>query len=119
MADNEPTISMAGINAPPLYRLVEDGDKTVIMTADTNTPMWVIDGKIGGDTVEVMTTAQRMATTPEAGQLIFDSGLNQLFVGDGTTVGGVAVSGDIPEFLVLGEWTDEMEDVYNVGDWTR
>ena len=22
MADNEPTISMAGINAPPLYRLV-------------------------------------------------------------------------------------------------
>ena len=93
MADNEPTISMAGINAPPLYRLVEDGDKTVIVTADTNTPMWVINGKIGGDTVETMTTEERTAITPEAGQLIYDTTLGLLFVGDGSTVGGTAVGG--------------------------
>lgn len=92
MADNEPTISMAGINAPPLYRLVEDGDKTVIMTADTNTPMWVIDGKIGGGGVEVMTTAERTAITPEAGQLIYDTDTDMLYVGDGITAGGNAVS---------------------------
>lgn len=145
MADNEPTISMAGINAPPLYRLVEDGDKTVIVTADTNTPMWVINGKIAGGGVEVMATDERMSITPEAGDLIYDTDIGSLFVGDGVTAGGVEVSGSEDEIAALnarltvaeediliikgggtpiqgsyslGDWTPDFEDVVQFGGWT-
>ena len=86
----ETTISMAGINAPPLYRLVEDGGKTVIVTADTNTPMWVINGDIAGG-AKPMTTAERTAITPSEGELIYDTDLGAVYVGDGVTPGGVAI----------------------------
>ncbi len=60
------------------------------MTADTNTPMWVINGKIGG--VQNMTTAERTAITPDAGTLIYDTDEGRLYVGDGSTVGGVPIA---------------------------
>lgn len=116
---DEITISDSSTGAPR-FRATEEGDNTVIRDYATNAPRFVLDGKIGGGGVTVMTTVERIAITPEAGQLIFDCGLNQLFVGDGTTVGGVEVSGGgIPSILSLGDWTDEMEDVYEIGDWTR
>ena len=37
-------------------------------------------------------TAQRLAITPDEGELIYDSQTKQLYAGDGTTVGGVLVS---------------------------
>ena len=39
-----------------------------------------------------MTTAQRTATTPAAGTLIYDTDLEMLYVGDGTTAGGNVIS---------------------------
>ncbi len=44
-----------------------------------------------------ITTADRMGITPDARELIYDTDLNQVFYGDGTTVGGVPIitsSGD-------------------------
>jgi len=51
---------------------------------------WVVISGEGGN-ASVMTTAQRMAITPSQGQLIYDSDNGTLYVGDGLTVGGVAV----------------------------
>ena len=39
------------------------------------------------------TTAQRLALTPNNKDLVYDTDLKQLFIGDGTTVGGIAVGG--------------------------
>ncbi|MCC6681506.1 MAG: hypothetical protein IT445_11450 [Phycisphaeraceae bacterium] len=53
-----------------------------------------------------MTTAQREAITPDEGVPVWDSDLAQLFVGDGETVGGVAVGGgtsEPPYHLVLAD----------------
>jgi len=41
--------------------------------------------------MKIMTTAQRTAITPEAGQVIYDSTLGQLFLGDGFTPGGTLI----------------------------
>ena len=38
-----------------------------------------------------MTTDERLAFTPQAGYLIWDSTIQQLFVGDGYTPGGVVI----------------------------
>ena len=118
MADNT-TISAYDISAPPMFRLVESGDSTIIQDYATSTPLWRVNGKIGGG-VEVMTHDERIRIIPAAGDLIYDTSDHNLYVGDGHTPGGIAVSGGtVPEFLVLGEWTDEDEDIYVVGDWTR
>jgi len=144
MANDETTISLFGVNAPPLYRMVTEDDETVIKTYDTNTPMWKINGDIGGG-VEVMTTAERLATTPAAGDLIYDTDIGSLFVGDGVTAGGVEVSGSEDEIAALnarltvaeediliikgggtpiqgsyslGDWTPDFEDVVQFGGWT-
>jgi hypothetical protein len=39
------------------------------------------------------TTAERLTITPLVGELILDTSTNQLYVGDGTTIGGVIVTG--------------------------
>lgn len=44
-------------------------------------------------TATPMTTAARTATTPAAGALIWDTDLETLFIGDGSTAGGVAIQG--------------------------
>jgi hypothetical protein len=40
-----------------------------------------------------MTSAERMADVLEAGKLVWDTDLQLLYVGDGTTLGGVLVEG--------------------------
>lgn len=37
------------------------------------------------------TSTQRLGSTPAAGQAVLDTTLNQWFVGDGSTVGGISV----------------------------
>lgn len=90
MSDENTTINSAVTNVPN-YRLVEDGDKTWIVNAVTGVKEFYVDGKIGGDTVETMKTAERTAITPEAGQLIYDTDEGALYVGDGVTAGGIPV----------------------------
>ena len=90
MAD-EITISNFGVNAPPLYRMTVEDGSIVIRTYDTNYPLYRIDGDLAGG-AKPMTTAERTATTPELGQLIWDTDLEMLYAGDGETAGGVQVS---------------------------
>lgn len=163
---DETTISDYATNSPPLFRLTQEGDYTIIRAYDTNYPLWRVDGNIGGgvevmtrsqrlsitpsdgqliyDTTEdelyvgngrtpggvlvsgsgkidVMTTTQRMSYTPSSGDLVFDSTEGKLYIGDGHTTGGIPVGADVPALLAMGDWTDELEDVYTPGDgvWTR
>lgn len=51
------------------------------------------------------TDAERAAITPAAGEPIFTTDTRNLYVGDGTTQGGIRVSGDIPDSL------DDLSDV--------
>lgn len=67
------------------------------VTKLTECPMWP-DGPCGGggggpSTAKNMTSAERMAITPKAGELIWDTDLKLLYVGDGATIGGVLVEG--------------------------
>lgn len=50
------------------------------------------------------TTAKRLAYTPAAGELIYDTELNKIFIGDGATPGGVSILADvnIPVFSASG-----------------
>lgn len=94
----------------------------------------------GGGGVKVMTTEERMATTPAAGALIYDSTDENLYVGDGVTVGGTPVSNSELETRVdaletavgiieeggevvqggffCGDWTDENTGAIIFGAWT-
>lgn len=92
MSDNEVIISDANVRNAPVYRLVASGGKTHICEYATNAPVYVIDGEISGG-AQVMTTEERLATTPDEGKLIYDSELEAMFVGDGVTPGGVLVGG--------------------------
>ena len=170
---DETTVNSA-INGRTILRAEVSDGKTYIRDAITNRIVFYIEGVIGGG-VEVMTTAERTAIVPDEGQLIYDSNFDALYVGDGHTVGGIAVgtggggggatpiikstisgnaatitlengAGDVkfvgtngtkiaagrdgevqieatafPNVLTLGDWTDELEDVYTPGDgnWTR
>lgn len=116
------TISDYALNAPPVFRLTQDSNgDTIIRDYATNAPLWRLNGDIGGG-VEVMSRTQRLSFTPAPGELIYDTNERKLYVGDGRTVGGVEVSGGmVPTLLAMGDWTDELEDVYTPGDgiWTR
>ena len=67
------------------------------VTKLTECPMWpdcsgCCPGGSGGPaTAESMTSAERMADVLEAGKLVWDTDLQLLYVGDGTTLGGVLV----------------------------
>lgn len=70
------------------------------VTRLTECPMWPdcpCSGGGGGGggpaTAESMTSAERMAGVLPAGKLVWDTDLQLLYVGDGTTVGGVMVEG--------------------------
>lgn len=65
------------------------------VTRLTECPMWPDCPCSGGGSADAkpMTSAQRMAITPKEGELIYDTDLDILFVGDGVTVGGKAVDG--------------------------
>ena len=47
----------------------------------------------GGSTATPMASAERLAFIPEPGQLIWDTTIGMLFVGNGTTPGGIVVEG--------------------------
>lgn len=54
------------------------------------------------------TTVQRLAMTPFIGELVFDTSLMQMFVGDGVTAGGIpfiagAGSSEIIDFHIAGQ----------------
>lgn len=89
--------------------------------------------------IVVQTTSQRMAYIPAIGAIIYDSTDGNVYVGDGTTTGGVIVNsdlytqvaalavqvqyiidGDIPVqgTYACGEWTDNYENVLQFGAWT-
>ena len=69
------------------------------VTRLTECPMWPDcpcsggGGGAGPSTAQNMTSAERMSITPKEGELIYDTDLEILYVGDGTTVGGKAVDG--------------------------
>lgn len=139
MADNT-TISAYDISAPPMFRLVESGDSTIIQDYATSTPLWRVNGKIGGG-VEVMTHDERVSIIPAVGDLIYDTSDHNLYVGDGMTVGGVLITNsdletrvDALEIAVgiieeggevvqggffCGDWTDENVGAINFGAWTQ
>ena len=73
----------------------------------------------GVGTAKNMSTEERMAIVPSSGQFIWDVTENKLYIGDGSTRGGVVASANLPNTISLGDWTDELEDVYDMGDWTR
>lgn len=65
------------------------------VTKLTECPMWP-DGPCQGGCgfsakAKNMTSEERLASTPDPGQLIYDTTLDLLFVGDGSTEGGVQV----------------------------
>lgn len=47
------------------------------------------------------TTIQRLAMTPLVAELVFDTDLAMMFVGDGITVGGIPFSGEQTEVTVI------------------
>ena len=102
MADEETVIRDYGTGTP-MFRAVAQDDKTVICDYQTGTPMFVIDGEIGGG-VKVMTTAERTAITPDAGDLIYDSDQDVLYLGDGVTAGGNALGGSGGGDYIAGRW---------------
>jgi len=76
----------------------------IITDYSTGAPRFkVIGGGDSGDAVAVsLTTAERTAITPDAGVLIWDTDLEKLFIGDGSTAGGVEVQGGGGEGTVTG-----------------
>ena len=121
MSGDETIISDYEVQNAPVFRVTVEDDQTIIRDYATNAPRWKVNGNIGGGGVTTMTTAERMAIIPKKDALIYDSTDGSLYVGDGVTQGGVQASsvGTLPSILALGDWTDELEDVYEVGDWTR
>lgn len=140
MSEENSTIYSA-VNGQPQFRIVYDGNRTFIVDAVTGRNVFFVDGKIGGGGVEVMTSEERLSITPEAGALIYDSDDENLYVGDGVTVGGVPVSNaelesrvdNLEEAVqiiqtggeimmgsyICGDWTDYDDgDVVEFADWT-
>jgi len=56
------------------------------------------------------TTAQRLAITPLTGELIYDTTTGQLFVGNGTTLGGVTTTG-----ITLEDAADTAASLFSTG----
>lgn len=89
--------------------------------------------------IVVQTTSQRTAYIPAIGAIIYDSTDHNVYVGDGTTAGGVIVNSDLyttvaalavqVQYIIdnnvpvqgtyaCGEWTDEYDNVLQFGAWT-
>ena len=52
------------------------------------------------------TDAERLLITPQEGELLYITDTKELYAGDGTTVGGVRVTGEVAELTELGALTD-------------
>lgn len=60
-------------------------------------------------------TADRLAETPDEGQLVWDRELEQLFCGDGSTAGGIKVTADdgfVPQYKTVAASSSATETVY-------
>ena len=105
MSDENTTID-SGVNGRTIYNVVVSAGKTYIINAVTGRTEFVVNGEFtpGGDSAVAtsLTTAERTAITPDAGVLIWDTDLEKLFVGDGSTAGGVEVQGGGGEGTVTG-----------------
>ena len=105
MSEEEITIADANMRGANVFRVTVEDGKTYIRDYATGAPMYVIDGEIGGG-VKTMTTAERTAITPDAGALIYDSDQDVLYLGDGVTPGGNALSGSGGGDYIAGRWID-------------
>jgi len=96
MSDENTTIN-SGVNGRTIYNVVVSAGKTYIINAVTGRAEFVVNGEFtpGGDSAVAtsLTTTERTAITPDAGVLIWDTDLEKLFIGDGSTAGGVEVQG--------------------------
>ena len=105
MSDENTTID-SGVNGRTIYNVVVSAGKTYIINAVTGRTEFVVNGEFtpGGDSAVAtsLTTAERTAITPDAGVLIWDTDLEKLFIGDGSTAGGVEVQGGGGEGTVTG-----------------
>ena len=89
--------------------------------------------------IVVQTTLQRMSYVPAIGAIILDSDDLKVYIGDGTTTGGIVINNDlytqvaalaadvqiildggqpVQGTYVCGTWTDNYEDVTQFGAWT-
>ena len=84
----------------PRFRVTREGNYTIIRDYSTNAPRFKIEGAIGG--VVNMTSEERLASTPDAGTLVYDTDENRLYVGDGITPGGKPVSSEVTSAYVYG-----------------
>lgn len=62
------------------------------------------------------TTSERLSITPLVSELIYDTTLKLVFVGDGTTAGGVAIDQDSSPNLPLGQISDVVLTDVDVGE---
>jgi len=115
MSDENTTINSA-ITGRAVYNVVVEDGKTAIVDAVTGRIVYLVDGEIAGGGVKVMTTAERTAITPDAGELIYDTDLGVLFVGDGVTPGGNVVGGGGGggDYTFSNEFTVTSEDVVSI-----
>ena len=67
----------------------------------------------------VLSSAARLETVPGVGEIVYDSETGLVYVGDGVTLGGNPINTSVPNFLSIGDWTDELQDVFEIGVWTR
>jgi len=89
--------------------------------------------------IVVQTTLQRMSYVPAIGAIILDSDDLNVYIGDGTTTGGILINNDlytqvsalaadvqiildggqpVQGTYVCGTWTDNYEDVLQFSSWT-
>ena len=89
--------------------------------------------------IVVQTTLQRMSYVPAIGAIILDSDDLKVYIGDGTTTGGIVINNDlytqvsalaadvqiildggqpVQGTYVCGTWTDNYEDVLQFSSWT-
>ena len=67
----------------------------------------------------VLSSAARLETVPGVGEIVYDAETGLAYIGDGVTPGGNTINTSIPNFLAMGDWTGEYQDVFDFGNWTR
>jgi hypothetical protein len=48
-----------------------------------------------------ITTAERTGLTPAASEMLFDTTINKVYIGDGATIGGVEVATSLDDYTLL------------------
>ena len=106
--DSETLVMWNAQSPTPMYRIIIEGDKAYLCDYGTSRKIFRLEGNVpSGKGVVPMSTAERESKTEAAGALVYDTDLDLLYIGDGTTAGGkpVASIGVVPEEVNYGEWT--------------